>query len=78
MIGKNLDLTSGDNLPSRNRGSGHGRKFLGIHFLCCDVYCRVYVNRDNTAYEGYCPRCYKPVRIKIGEGGLNCRFFKAE
>lgn len=77
MLGENLDIFSGDDLPLRSRGGGHRRKFLGVHFVCCDVYARIYVNRDNTAYEGYCPRCFKPVKMKIGPGGTNCRFFEA-
>ena len=36
-----------------------------------------YVNKDNTAYEGTCPKCFKKVRIKIGKEGSNNRFFKA-
>jgi hypothetical protein len=37
----------------------------------------VYVNRDETAYDGNCPRCAKRVRLRIGPGGTNARFFTA-
>jgi hypothetical protein len=53
------------------------RKFLGIHYECCNVYSRAYVNRDGTKYEGSCPRCHKRVEVKIGTGGTDSRFFTA-
>ena len=52
------------------------KKYLGLKFTCCGVYSRVYVNRDGTAYEGRCPKCLKSVKLKIGEGGTDSRFFE--
>jgi hypothetical protein len=52
------------------------KKFLGVKFHCCGVYDRIYVNGDNTAYVGRCPKCLKPVVLKIGEGGTDSRFFE--
>jgi len=53
------------------------KEFLGIHFECCNVYRRIYVNKEKNAYEGRCPRCLRVVKIKIGEDGTNARFLKA-
>lgn len=57
---------------------GNKNPFLGIMFECCSVYARVYRNKEGTHYEGRCPRCGKPLKIKIGEGGTGQRFFRAK
>lgn len=53
------------------------KKFIGVRFNCCGLYVRVYVNKAGTAYEGRCPKCAKPIRLKIGPGGTDNRFFEA-
>ncbi len=53
------------------------RKFLGVMFHCCNIYGRIYKNKEGTAYVGNCPRCMKSIRVNIGEGGTNARFFNA-
>ena len=79
MAGEHLDLTDAplDDNRRRSTAASSGRRFVGIHFVCCDVYTRVYVNRDETAYEGNCPKCAKRVRLRIGPGGSDSRFFTA-
>ena len=73
--GRHLDLSSGEE-PRRSTEAEAG-KFLGVHFECCDVYSRVYPNRDATAYVGHCPKCAKRVQFLIGAGGTSDRFFRA-
>jgi hypothetical protein len=75
MAGDHIDLASEPG-PSRN-DEPKSRRFVGVQFFCCDVYSRVYINRDETAYEGNCPKCAKRVRLRIGPGGTNARFFTA-
>ncbi len=53
------------------------KSFLGIYFECCNVYGRIYKNKECTAYVGRCPRCLRTVKVPIGDGGTNQRFFKA-
>jgi hypothetical protein len=78
MSGEHLDLSTDGIDPRRsNSNRTNERKFVGVRFVCCDVYARVYINRDETAYEGNCPKCAKRVRLKIGPGGTDARFFTA-
>ena len=76
--GRHLDLSSGAESASRLAadGAAPGGKFLGVHFACCDVYSRVYPNRDQTAYVGHCPRCAKRVEFLVGSEGTDSRFFR--
>ena len=72
-----LDLSSEPPDEQPDCRPREGRRFLGIHFACCGVYARVYINRSETAYEGRCPRCCRPVRMEIGPQGTDSRFFTA-
>ncbi|GJL77671.1 MAG: hypothetical protein NPINA01_06600 [Nitrospinaceae bacterium] len=53
------------------------KKFLGILFECCNVYRRIYINKEKNAYEGRCPYCMREVRVLIGSDGSSSRFFNA-
>ena len=77
MSGFYLDLVDDPFDKKSGDGANNSRKFVGVHFTCCDVYTRVYMNRDGTAYEGNCPKCAKRVRLPIGPGGTDSRFFTA-
>ena len=62
------EVTVRSPLSDQNTGqSPPKRKFLGIKFNCCGVYHHIYINKDGTAYEGRCPKCMVPIRLKIGD-----------
>jgi hypothetical protein len=56
--------------------SGKLKEFLGIHYVKCGTYGRIYKNQQGTAYSGHCPRCMHPIRVRIAPGGTGNRFFK--
>jgi len=64
-------------VDTRFAPAGDQKKYVGVRFNCCGIYVRIYVNKEGTAYEGRCPKCAKPVRLRIGEGGTSNRFFDA-
>ena len=68
-----MDITSEPNTPQKN---GFRRRFLGVQFACCGVYSRIYLNKTQTAYEGFCPKCSRPIRIEIGPGGTGAAFLQ--
>ncbi len=53
------------------------KKFIGILFECCNVYRRIFINKDGNAYEGRGPLGYGKVKVTIGSHGTDQRFFNA-
>lgn len=64
---------------SENNEKGMNKSnYLGIMFNCCSVYGRIYKNKEGSAYVGRCPKCMRTLKIPVGEGGTNRRFFNAQ
>jgi hypothetical protein len=54
------------------------RPFIGIHFKCCNVYQRIYLNKAGTAFVGWCPKCSVKAEVKVAPGGSKSRFYTSE
>jgi hypothetical protein len=54
------------------------RPHLGIHFKCCNVYSRIYLNKKGTAFVGWCPKCSAKLEVKVSPTGSTNKFFTAE
>ena len=68
--------TSNRNQRSATQPEGaESRRYIGVRFDCCATYTRIYINAEETAYVGNCPRCGKQVRLRIGPDGTDARFF---
>jgi len=72
-----MDTRPGDSGQGGRQGASGPKPFIGIHFKCCGIYCRIYKNKNQDAYEGACPKCRRRVKLPIGAGGTANRFFEA-
>jgi hypothetical protein len=66
--------TGGTKKPQSTDQPAH-REFLGINFECCRVYSRIFINDEETKFQGNCPRCGKFVQFEIDPNGTDARFF---
>ena len=55
-----------------------GRPFLGVMFECCNVYVRVYLDKDGEFYNGRCPSCLRTLRFVVGADGKSARMWRAK
>ena len=65
-------------IEDENQDLEKKRAFIGIWFDCCHTNGRHYKNKAGTAYVGRCPRCLRPVTVRIGGEGTSRRFFRGE
>ena len=52
-----------------------GRPFIGVHFKCCNVYARIYLNAGGGAFVGWCPKCATKTTVNVSPTGSATRFF---
>jgi len=70
-----LDLTSLQPADKEESTAAKGRPFLSVLFACCGVYQRLYRDPTGAFYAGHCPKCARPVKFKVGDGGTSARHF---
>jgi hypothetical protein len=54
------------------------RPYIGIYFRCCQVYQRIYRKPDKDRYASFCPKCLRPVTVRVSPDGCANRLFEAE
>jgi len=59
------------------QSAASSKTFIGIHFIGCNTYVRLYPNAGRTHFEGRCTKCGKTMKLRIGNEGHNDRFFQA-
>lgn len=69
--------SNGPAQASGNPSGLRGRPWLAVQWKCCSTYSRIYRNKAGTLYEGRCPKCSRPVSVRVGPGGTSNRFFEA-
>jgi hypothetical protein len=67
-----LDLYDDESPPT-----GLERPFIGVLFDCCGVYERIYRAPEHRVYRGRCPRCLRPIQIRVRPDGTRARLFRA-
>lgn len=65
-------------MEEKSENARRPRPFLGMHFKCCRVYARIYLNKAGTAFVGWCPKCAAQVRVNVSPTGRKDRFFTTE
>jgi len=70
-----LDLSSLKPSESPEPPSPVARPYLSVLFACCNVYARLYRDPTDQHYAGHCPKCARPVKFKVGDGGTSARQF---
>ncbi len=63
---------------SSRPGERESRPYIGVYFRCCGVYQRIYRRPDQDRYFGYCPRCMRPLTVRVSPDGTEERIFEAE
>lgn len=87
MSGKGLDIVESGGRDGRDFGEvgpdsrprslqAVGRPSLQVYFRCANAYIRVLRAADGTHYLCRCPKCGKPTKFVVGEGGTDQRFFE--
>ena len=54
------------------------REFVEVLFECCNIYRRIYINKEDNRYEGRCPKCFNTVKVIICLEDTSSQLFKVD
>ncbi len=72
-----LDLYDTGLAGGDDSGAARGWPYISILFECCQVYARIYRRPDDDRYRGRCPKCLRPLELRVGPDGTPARMFRA-
>ncbi len=52
------------------------KKFISVLFKCCNVYNRIYINKEENGLPWQMSQVPQVRKVQIGEGGTDTRFFE--
>ncbi|MGE0479427.1 MAG: hypothetical protein AB7Q17_03040 [Phycisphaerae bacterium] len=68
-------------MPTRSTPPNSSRRvarpYVGVFFECCGAYARVYRDPGVLEYVGRCPRCLRPLRVRVSREGVPARQLRA-
>ena len=73
-----VDIYDTDPKDTEEQDATSKRQYIHVLFDCCNIYQRIYRRRGQRAYIGWCPKCGRRVKVRVGVDGTQCRFFRAE
>lgn len=72
-----ISSAEGDFDRQSPQSPGTSRPWVGVHFECCGTYRRIYRRPEDLHYVGHCPKCTRPITLRVGPDGVDARILRA-
>lgn len=63
---------------TRHKQGGDHNPYISVFFSCCKVYQRIYLNKDQDKFVGWCPKCTGKAVVEVNPDADPVQFFEAE